>query len=53
MWEGFQGNSGGSFLKGMSFYAGFVVGVAGILIICWKSTTLSGEGMVDRTNLLI
>jgi hypothetical protein len=53
MWEGYQKTSGGSFLKGMTFFAGFVVGVAGILIICWKSTTLSGEDMVDRTTLLI
>ena len=53
MWQGYQKNLEGPFLKGMTFYAGFVIGVAGILIICWKYTTLSGEDMVDRTNLLI
>ena len=53
MWESYQKTSGGSLLKGMSFFAGFVVGVAGILTICWKYTTLSGEDMVDRTTLLI
>jgi hypothetical protein len=53
MWQGYQGSTDTKYLKGIIFSAGFVIGVAGILTLFWKYTTLSGEDMVDRTNLLI
>lgn len=46
-------SSGIRYLSGITFVAGFVIGVVGILTIFSKYTTSSGGDTVDRTILLI
>jgi hypothetical protein len=53
MWQGYQNILGMKYLKGTIFFVVSAVLVVGIPILFLKSTTSSGEDMVDRTNLLI
>jgi hypothetical protein len=53
MWQGSVKSFGTRYWNVITFGVGFVIGVGSILIIFWKSITLSGEDTVDRTILLI